>query len=171
MCGGSQNTEGWCLHDRGRWERDAFSGWPNWIEKCEHNCCNDCTRDCKCPLSHLPSLHPWHQPLTAPAQHEGLPGTGSFQVEVLSPGGSHGKNSTRTGHKRASSSKKGTTGTKGGRKSKRASGPEDVPLPSIEPDDKGYHGEAGAEEASSTRKGKEKMTSSKPASSSNKRRK
>ncbi|KAK0652842.1 hypothetical protein B0T16DRAFT_291511, partial [Cercophora newfieldiana] len=44
-CGGSQNREGWCLHDRGRWERDAFTGWMNWIDKCEHNCCTNCTRD------------------------------------------------------------------------------------------------------------------------------
>ncbi|KAK1756951.1 hypothetical protein QBC47DRAFT_378136 [Echria macrotheca] len=45
QCGGGQNSGGWCLHDRGRWESDPYREWPNWIEKCEHNCCTNCTLD------------------------------------------------------------------------------------------------------------------------------
>ncbi|KAK0754884.1 hypothetical protein B0T18DRAFT_47899 [Schizothecium vesticola] len=44
-CGGSDNTGGWCTHERGRWVRDDFAQRPCWIEKCEHNCCPNCTRD------------------------------------------------------------------------------------------------------------------------------
>ena len=46
-CGGSDNTGGWCTHQRGRWVQDDFADRPCWIEKCEHNCCPNCTTDGK----------------------------------------------------------------------------------------------------------------------------
>ena len=127
-CGGSQNSEGWCLHERGRWERDSFSGWMNWIDKCEHNCCTNCTRD--------------------------------FQDETISFGPQPAKS---TGQKWT----KGTSGLKkGSRRNKKASGPEDVPVPSIEADDREPRVVA---ESTPKRKGKERTQGSKP--SSNKRKK
>jgi hypothetical protein len=102
----------------------------NWIDKCEHNCCANCTKDSQDDGS---SFNPQQ-----PSKSTGTPKGG-----------------------KSSGLKKGT------RKGKKASGPEDVPLPSIEADDREHREVEGS---GSKRKGREKTHGSK-SSSTNKRKK
>lgn len=48
-CGGA-NTSGWCnnMSPNPRWEKNAVTDEWEWIERCDHGCCRNCTKDCKC---------------------------------------------------------------------------------------------------------------------------
>ncbi|KAK1835901.1 hypothetical protein QBC39DRAFT_129688 [Podospora conica] len=128
-CGGSDNTGGWCGHERGRWVRDDFAQRPCWIEKCEHNCCPNCIRDGEMDDT------------------EGLYGEGYGHGEATG--------STKSTKK---SQKKEKSGKVTSRKSKKLSGPEDVPVPSIE-----VEGHGRDHETSAKRRTKEKARVSKSA--------
>jgi len=44
VCHKGPNRRGWCTYDNPRWVQNHLSGQYEWVEKCDHGCCEKCTK-------------------------------------------------------------------------------------------------------------------------------